>query len=55
MAFMLWPNFILLVCLGIVLSILGFIIYGLIVGFENTLQEFENEELQCDVQKKPHS
>ncbi len=33
------PNFILLVCAAIVGSIVGFIIYGLIVGFENTLQE----------------
>jgi len=32
-------NFILLVCAAIVGSIVGFIIYGLIVGFENTLQE----------------
>jgi hypothetical protein len=32
------PNFILLVCVAIVGSIAGFIIYGLIVGFENTLK-----------------
>ena len=33
------PNFILLVCAAIVGSIVGFIIYGLIVGFENTLKQ----------------
>lgn len=54
MAFMLWPNFILLVCLGIVLSILGYIIYGSIVGFENTLKEFENEELKGEIKEKPN-
>ena len=41
MAFILWPNIILLVCLVVVCSILGFIIYGSIVGFENTLKTFE--------------
>ncbi len=55
MAFMLWSNFILLVCLAIVFSILGFIIYGSIVGFENTLKEFENQELQCDIDEELNS
>ena len=39
MSFVLWPNFILFVCVVIIGSIIGFIIYGLIVGFENTLKE----------------
>lgn len=43
MAFMIPNNFILLVCVGIVASIVGFIIYGLIVGFENTLKEPEDK------------
>ena len=38
MAFTLPQNIILLVCVGIVASIVGFIIYGLIVGFENTFK-----------------
>ena len=50
MAFVLWPNIILWVCLGIVLSIIGFAIYGSIVGFENTLKEFENNELRCETE-----
>jgi hypothetical protein len=37
------PNFILLVCAAIVGSIVGFIIYGLIVGFENTLRGSEGK------------
>ena len=32
-------NFILLVCVGAIGSIVGFIVFGLIVGFENTLRE----------------
>jgi hypothetical protein len=32
------PNVILFICAGVVGSILGFIIYGLIVGFENTFE-----------------
>ena len=43
MAFTLPHNIILLVCVGIVASMVGFIIYGLIVGFENTLKD-EDEE-----------
>lgn len=39
MAFTLWPNFILLLCVVIIGSIIGFIIYGLKVGFENILKE----------------
>ncbi len=37
------PTFILLVCAAIVGSIVGFIIYGLIVGFENTLRDPESK------------
>lgn len=37
------PNFILLVCAAIVGSIVSFIIYGLIVGFENTLRGSEGK------------
>jgi hypothetical protein len=48
MVFVLWPNIILFVCVGIVLSIIGYIIYGGIVGFENTLKDFENDELRCE-------
>ena len=32
-------NFILLVCVGAIGSIVGFIVFGLIVGFEDTLKE----------------
>lgn len=39
MAFEIPHNLILLVCVGIVVSIVGFIIYGLIVGFENTFKD----------------
>jgi len=53
MAFVLWPNVIFFVCLGIVLSILGFIVYGSVVGFENTLKEFDNEDLRCDSKDQP--
>lgn len=48
MAFILWPNIILFVCIGIIFSIIGYIIYGVIVGFENTLKDFENDELRCE-------
>ena len=41
--FVLPPNFILLVCVVVVASILGFIVYGLIVGFENTLRDPESK------------
>lgn len=37
------PNFILLVCAAIVGSIVGFIVYGLIVGFGNTFKGSEGE------------
>ncbi len=33
--FVLWPNVILFVCAAIVFSIVGFVIYGFIKGFEN--------------------
>jgi len=33
--FTLPPNFILFVCLAIVLGIVGFLVYGFIKGFEN--------------------
>ncbi len=39
MAFEIPHNLILLICAGIIGSIVGFIIYGLIVGFENTFKE----------------
>ncbi len=39
MAFEIPHNLILLVCVGIVASIVGFIIYGFIVGFENTFKD----------------
>lgn len=52
MAFVLWPNIILFICVGIILSIIGYIIYGLNVGFENTLKEFENEELSCKTEEQ---
>ena len=42
MAFVLWPNIILFVCVGVVLSIIGYIFYGMAVGFDNTLKDFEN-------------
>lgn len=41
--FVLPPNVILLLCVGVVASIVGFIVYGLIVGFENTLRDPEGE------------
>ena len=34
--FILWPNTILFVVVGLLLAVIGFIIYGLIKGFENT-------------------
>jgi uncharacterized protein (DUF2062 family) len=37
-------NFILLICVVIVGAIAGFIIYGLIRGFENVFKEDENPE-----------
>lgn len=52
MSFILWPNIILCVCLGVVLGILGFIIYGFIVGYENTLKTFENNVNQPTEQKE---
>ena len=53
MAFILWPNVILFVCIGIIVSIFGYIIYGSIVGFENTLKDFENEDLQGEKPDSP--
>jgi hypothetical protein len=38
------PNFILLVCFGIVAGIIGFLIYGSIRGFENVFKGDENPE-----------
>jgi hypothetical protein len=34
--FILWPNTILFIVVGLLLAVVGFIIYGLIKGFENT-------------------
>lgn len=39
MPFILPPNFILFVCAGIVIGIIGFVIYGFIKGFENVFPE----------------
>jgi hypothetical protein len=39
MAFTLPHNIILLVCVGIIVSIVGFIIYGLVVGFDKTMKD----------------
>lgn len=50
MAFELWPTIILLVCVGIVLSIIGYIIYGWIVGYDNTLKNFENDDVRCETE-----
>lgn len=36
--FVLWPNATLLVCAGIVLGTLGFLVYGIIKGFDKTFQ-----------------
>ena len=44
MAFSLPHNVILLVCVAVVGSIIGFIAYGLIVGFENTFTEFDDKQ-----------
>jgi hypothetical protein len=41
-------NLILFVCVAIVGSIIAFIIYGLIRGFENVLKESENPECLLD-------
>jgi len=38
--FILWPNTILWICVALVGGTIGFIIYGMIKGFENT---FPNE------------
>jgi hypothetical protein len=35
------PNFILLVCAGIVGAVIGFLIYGFIKGFEKVFPEIE--------------
>jgi len=34
--FVLWPNTVTVICLALVVGTVGFIIYGLIKGFENT-------------------
>jgi hypothetical protein len=34
--FVLWPHFITLVCVALVGGTIGFIVYGIIKGFENT-------------------
>ncbi len=34
--FIIWPNSILWICVALVVSTIGFIIYGLVKGFENT-------------------
>ena len=34
--YVLWPNFILFVVVGLLLATIGFVIYGCIKGFENT-------------------
>ena len=54
MAFVLWPNIILFVCVGVVLSIIGYIFYGMAVGFDNTLKDFENDELRCETEGQQH-
>jgi len=49
------PNFILLVCFGIVAGIIGFLIYGSIRGFENVFKGDENPECKdysCIEEKK---
>jgi hypothetical protein len=43
MAFTIPNNVILLVCVAVVGSIIGFIAYGLIVGFENTFRDFDDK------------
>jgi hypothetical protein len=37
--FVLWPHFITMVCLALVLGVVGFVIYGCIKGFENTFRD----------------
>ena len=54
MVFVIWPNIILFVCVGIIVSIIGYIIYGTVVGFENTLKDFENDELRCETEVEQH-
>ena len=44
MGFNIPNNVILLVCVAVVGSIIGFIAYGLIVGFENTFTEFDDKQ-----------
>ena len=34
--FVLWPNVVTYICVALVGAVIGFIIYGLIKGFENT-------------------
>jgi hypothetical protein len=42
--FVLPPNTILFICVAIIACILGFIVYGLIVGFENTFKDSESKQ-----------
>ena len=34
--FVLWPNTVLWVCVGLVGGAIGFVVYGILKGFENT-------------------
>ena len=52
LALTLWPNFILIVCVGILASLLGFIVYGCIMGFENVLKEPEADAEQKDEDRR---
>jgi hypothetical protein len=37
--FVLWPNVVTFICASLVGGLIGFIIYGLIKGFENTFPD----------------
>jgi hypothetical protein len=37
--FVLWPNVVTFVAVGLVVATIGFIIYGLIKGFKNTFRD----------------
>ncbi len=43
MSFVPPPNIILLICLAVIGSVIGFIIHGIRVGFENTLKENDDK------------